>query len=83
MKNGLSNTKSVLRSKRRRRKAAEANGQVSAAVTPMPRTKTRDLEALEVYIDEGLMMARKLGEGLEEVIDLLRRARNKVVWQLG
>lgn len=81
VKNGLANTKSVLRSKKRRRKKTKAEGP-AAPVATAPRSSIRSLEALEAQIDDALMVARKM-DGLEEVVDMLRRARNKVVWQLG
>lgn len=48
------------------------------------RVSGRRLESLEERIDEGLTMARNLDvSGLENVIQLLRRARNEVVWKIG
>lgn len=49
-----------------------------------PRKSLRHLRALEEQIDECPRAAKAADrEGLAEVIDLLRRARNKVVWKLG
>jgi hypothetical protein len=83
----LSNVKSVLRSKRRRRKAAkaEAGPQAVRVGSPnRPKVKKNWLEILEERIDEVLDMAKGLAvDGLEEVIRLLRRARNEVVWKMG
>src|SRR5262249_53894211 len=57
---------------------------LTAAVAPMRRPATRGLESLEERIDDCLTLARSLDrEGLEAVIDLLRRARNGVVVQQG
>jgi hypothetical protein len=51
---------------------------------PKPARKANDLETLEEKIDDCLTMARALGgEGLDEVISHLRRARRLVVWQMG
>jgi hypothetical protein len=98
IKNGLSNIKSVLRSKGRRRakrKAAEAAppGQGSPSVlsstsshgiTAGAKGAGRRLEQLEEMIDECVSLARATDrEALSEVIDHLRRARNRVVWALG
>ncbi len=82
----LHNLKSVLRKKRRQRRA-EKNQPVSAApsVTPSsPRKSGRVLEQLEERIDECLAIARSADrEGLAHVIELLRSARNEVVRQAG
>jgi hypothetical protein len=87
VKVGLSNIKSVLRSKGRKRKArkatAGANAEVSSHTPAGPQPKPR-LGVLEEAIDECLMMAKAADrQGLEPVIDLLRRARNLVVWKMG
>jgi hypothetical protein len=86
---GLQNAKSAIRSKRRRRKVAPAEGQ-SARVAAKPTKvasgghKGHKLEVLEEQIDDCLSHAKHLDrEGLGEVIRLLRRARNEVVWKMG
>jgi hypothetical protein len=87
VKNGLSNLKSTLRAKRGKGKGkragqkagAEANG---GAVPPkrLARPAGGPLERLEEQIDECLARAKSLDrEGLEDIIHLLRRARNRVV----
>jgi hypothetical protein len=86
VKNGLSNLKSTMRSKRKKRKGMragqppepQANG---GAVTPKRVVRPAgQLERLEEQIDECLARAKDLDrEGLVEVIYLLRRARNRVV----
>jgi hypothetical protein len=86
VKNTLSNLKSVLRKKRRQRrgKRSEAmqNGAEPAAASK--RLKPSSLEALEIQIDDCLSLARALDpQGLENVIRLLRKARNEVVWKIG
>ena len=91
VKNSLSNLKSVLRSKKRKKatkrvEAPQANGPVVVAAAPVARkaTGSSKLEALEFQIDECLMLARQQDrEGLQDVIGLLRRARNAVVWMIG
>lgn len=90
VKVGLSNIKSVLRSKGRKKAArkeaaAERQRDVLAGVEPRrPAPPKRGLGALEEAIDECLMTARATDkEGLASVIDLLRRARNQVVWKMG
>jgi two-component sensor histidine kinase len=73
--NNLANLKSVMKS--RSRKAAKRAG------TPFVKSANK-LEALEIAIDHCLTQARVLDpEGLKEVIQHLRAARNKVVWKLG
>jgi hypothetical protein len=87
----LSNIKSVLRKKGRKRKAKAQPAQaITTAASPaeaMPtaaKKAVRSLEPLEEQIDDCLSLARHLDrEGLDSVIKLLRRARNEVVWKLG
>ncbi|HEV3255272.1 MAG TPA: hypothetical protein VG013_00195 [Gemmataceae bacterium] len=80
----LSNVKSVLRRKGRKKRAAKQAGQPVEAVAVAPATAGRKLDKLEEYIDECLTMAKNLDrQGLEGVIKLLRRARNEVVWKIG
>jgi hypothetical protein len=93
----LSNIKSTMRSKKRRRVAqrtaeAQPNGAVSqpghtAAVTLATKRKptgTTKLDELEYQIDECLILAKHMDrEELHEVISHLRRARNAVVWMIG
>jgi hypothetical protein len=75
--NNLANLKSVMRKKLRVRAAAKNVGK------PLVKSSNR-LERLEEQIDDCLTEAKTLDRtGLEEVINLLRRARNKVVWKLG
>jgi hypothetical protein len=51
---------------------------------PLRRASSNGLEALEEHIDDSLTLAKNLDRsGLAEVIILLRKARNKVVWKLG
>jgi hypothetical protein len=88
VRQNLSNVKSVLRSRRRRRgrepQHGPEGGQKAVATPKSARAVTRDLEHLEEYIDDCLWQAKNLNaEGLEEVVQLLRRARNAVVWKLG
>ncbi len=88
IKQNLSNIKSVLRKKGRKKakrgKALASPAGVEAVVVVTSRPRTSALEALEEAIDDCLTEARKLDrEGLDGVIKLLRRARNEVVWQLG
>jgi hypothetical protein len=88
VKQSLSNIKSVLRKKRRKRKA---KGQAAQAMTTAPKPTegaskkaVRSLEPLEEQIDDCLSLAKHLDrEGLDSAIKLLRRARNEVVWKLG
>ena len=85
VKNNLSNVKSILRKKRRKGGRPKA-GQPVAAVSEVATKKVapKGLEALEVQIDDCLDHAKRLDrEGLQDVIGLLRRARNAVVWKAG
>jgi hypothetical protein len=90
VKIGLANAKSALRKKLRirgrRRKAA---GAVVVAGAPAkigrpPGSSSHRLEALEEHIDDCLTHAKNVDrEGLDDIIKLLRRARNLVVWKIG
>jgi hypothetical protein len=85
VKYSLSNIKSVLRSKRRRRKKTvePVAPTMDTAESPVE-TGPSELEQLEVMIDDCLGQAKQLDrDGLADVIDHLRRARNTVVWQIG
>jgi hypothetical protein len=85
VRQGLSNLKSVMRNRRRRRKRMQ-NGEAAAA-GPARRGAPRGGNALvnlESQIDEALVMARQHESlGLEDVIRLLRTARNRVIVRMG
>jgi hypothetical protein len=90
VKAGLSNIKSVLRSRGRKTAARKGStdprgpGSGERPGGQRPHHRQRGLAPLEEAIDECLMLARATDrEGLEVVIDLLRRARNQVVWKMG
>ena len=86
VKSGLANLKSVLRSKGRRKKAAnaEAAGPLATMVVKRPALPKSKLEQLEELIDEALIFARTLDrESLVDVILHLRKARTAVVWKMG
>jgi hypothetical protein len=89
VKSGLANLKSNMRNKiRKRRSKKTADDSGTATPTPvklLSKTKAdARLEHLEVLIDESMSVARTLDrEGLAEIIHLLRRARNGVVWKIG
>jgi hypothetical protein len=94
---GLSNIKSVMRretgspvrGKRGRKPKGyhwgnSENGTISTSSSRGVRTSTRDLETLEVQIDESLSLARKIGTAaLELAINHLRMARIQVGLKLG
>ena len=86
VKTGLANLKSVLRSKGRKRgrkAAAEAQDGRQVAASPA-RGRSGGLAALEEAIDDCLSLAKAIDkDGLAQVIDSLRRARNLVVWRIG
>jgi hypothetical protein len=86
----LSNVKSKLRKKlgaKRGRPRKDEQPTIAvqpAEVAPIRRSTARELESLEERIDDCLTLARSLDrEGLEAVIDLLRKARNGVVVKQG
>jgi hypothetical protein len=94
VKANLQNVKSILRTKARKRKggrpkkraataqAAAAPQAASPAVTTA--AKGSKLAQLEERIDDCLSMAKYMdAEGLQYVINHLRRARNLVVWKQG
>src|SRR4051812_39400055 len=86
VKQGLANVKSVLRKRGRQRgrRPEVVPDQTVAAVPPSSRRPSAGLEQLEAQIDDCLTAARALGrEGMENVLRLLRQARNEVVWKLG
>ena len=88
VKNTLANLKSNLRKKTRgpgARKAKAEDAVGGAGEAPVAaKTKVKGLDVLEIQIDECLTMARNLDrDALQEVIRLLRRARNEVVWKSG
>ena len=81
----LANLKSVLRKKRRKGGRPKAEQPLAAVnAVAKPKVAPKGLEALEEQIDECLTSAKHLDrEGLADVIGLLRRARNAVVWKAG
>jgi hypothetical protein len=83
----LHNLKSVLRKKRRQRRAGKAQEvliAVEAAPASVAGTAAKGLGQLEERIDECLAVARSMDrEGLAQVIELLRRARNQVIRKAG
>ncbi len=79
VKQGLSNLKSVLRGKLRRRKRRQA---AEVAAAPQARGGSK-LAHLEEMIDDAFRFAKSFPEGLDSVAQLLRRARNEVVWKMG
>ena len=88
VKQNLSNVKSVLRQAQRKKSGAAKKesrpAEPNAAPAAAPRKAVRGLESLEEQIDECLTLAKNLDrEGLSSVINLLRRARNEVVWRIG
>jgi hypothetical protein len=88
VRQNLANLKSVLRKKKRRRgrKPKHANGAIPVAVpaAALRRGPGNRLEALEEMIDDCYTAAKRLDrDGLHDVAQLLRKARNAVVWKLG
>jgi hypothetical protein len=86
VKQGLSNVKSQMRNRLREQK--QSRGESRAATAGRPATAdvstSHELEPLEVQIDECLSLAKSIDrEGLQDVIHLLRQARNAVVWKIG
>jgi hypothetical protein len=90
VKSILFNVKSGLRKKGRKqlgrpKKVEQAAPGVVAGTQPQPaKVPVKGLEALEEQIDDALTLAKHMDrEGLDEVIRMLRRARNTVVCELG
>jgi len=91
VRQGLANLKSVLRNRRRRRRrlrqeesGSAPNGGVSAVGLRSSTRGSTGLTRLEAQIDEALILAKQLDPtGLDDVIRLLRTARNRVVVRLG
>ena len=72
----------------RPKKVAQAAPVMAVMVAEMPAANgtpgPSPLELLEEQIDDCLVAARQIaGEDLDDVITLLRKARNAVVWKLG
>jgi hypothetical protein len=84
VKQAMANMKSILRKEARGGSKVKARrGRPLAAVVSVPTGKPR-LETLEEQIDDCMVIAKHLDrEGLDEVIRLLRYARNAVVWKMG
>jgi hypothetical protein len=82
VRQNLSNLKSILRKKLRRRgrpKLVTDDGSTPMEVQSAPR-KVSGLEQLEVQIDDAIQFAKRLDTGaLEDVVRLLRGARNRVI----
>jgi hypothetical protein len=85
IKIAMANAKSAVRSKRKKRRRKKAAGEPAATATAVARTsrpvsKGSRLVTLEEQIDDCLGLAKGMDpERLDEVIKLLRRARNLVV----
>jgi hypothetical protein len=89
VKKNLSNVKSLLRQAHHKKpgkaqKESQPARPTAAASAAAPRSVVQGLETLEEQLDECLTLAKNLDrEGLSSVINLLRRARNEVVWKMG
>jgi hypothetical protein len=89
VKKNLSNVKSLLRQAKGKKPGSPKKEGLPAVPTAAtnaaaPRKGVRGLEGLEEQLDECLTLAKNLDrEGLSSVINLLRRARNEVVWKMG
>jgi hypothetical protein len=85
VKNTLANIKSQLRKVHPRKSARTAGEGEPAAAPPAPtRARPKDLQQLEERIDGCMMLVREIdAEGLDDVFQLLRQARNHVVWKAG
>jgi hypothetical protein len=77
-KANLANLKSLMRKEEREGRGGKA------APQPRPAASNRGLDALEEAIDDCLSFAKGMDRTqLDDVIRLLRRARNAVVWRIG
>lgn len=83
VKQSLSNVKSIVRGKRRRRLRREDSERPATAASPS-RRPLKGLEQIEALIDDTMSLAKALDrDDLSDVIQLLRQARNAVVWKQG
>ena len=88
VKKNLSNVKSLLRQARGKKpgepkQERQPAGATAAASAAAPRSAAPGLETLEEQLDECLTLAKNLDrQCLSSVINLLRRARNEVVWKM-
>jgi hypothetical protein len=90
VQSGVSNIKSELRKSRRRGRRPNSEQETEISRTTIPvvsRRKSHDtsvLDSLEIMIDNALLHAYQYdAEGLSNVIQHLRLARNKVILALG
>jgi len=86
VKESLANVKSKLRKNLRKRKgrAVVAETPEAEVIEQAGATIVSDLEPLEIQIDECLTLAKNIDrQRLQDIIHLLRRARNLVVWKIG
>src|SRR5262249_4684434 len=90
IKDILYNVKGTMLRKGGRKPGRSRTALQSAGATASPKrvvsgtAARRDLEQLEEQIDECLTLGKRLDrEGLNDVLVLLRRARNEVVYKLG
>ena len=87
VRNNLANLKSKVRREEREGAGAGTTGPRAARGPGLPAevpSGNDRMAVLEEAIDECLTLAKNLDrEGLGHVINLLRRARNAVVWKLG
>ena len=86
----LANVKSIMRKTLRKKPGRRAKEEKAVKailvveITPPTKVAAKTLEALEEQIDECMTVAKNLDpEGLAEVVAVLRRARNTVVWKIG
>lgn len=85
IKQNLSNLKSVLRKRIKRRKGTQQEDAAGSSSAPVaaklaPGRRASNLMQLESMIDEALVQARQIDPvGLDEIIKLLRTARNRVI----
>jgi hypothetical protein len=77
--------KSIVRKQHRKKAGRKKATELLTLVAPQASTvPTAKLESLEEQIDDCLTHAKRLDrDGLADIIVLLRRARNGVVWRIG
>ena len=88
VRQNLSNTKSLLRREGRKKRGRPKKETLAAGAASssaeMPHKAARGLALLEEQIDDCMTLAKNIDrEGLAQIISLLRRARNEVVWMTG
>ena len=83
VKQSLSNLKSVMRSKKRKKTPMSQETALSSRATPKITIPHAQLEQMESRIDDCLALANSISsECLESVTNFMRKARREIVWMM-